>query len=149
MYTAFMVDCQLLMDFKGSRTIYDENYQFSLYICTPEIDGRQVREPFIRKNCCWTFFQMQSASVRSPKMEEGLNWIFCRRCSKSRAWQYVDSLSVCVSVYVSEIISRPLIGRKSGSGMVYTGIRNGIHDLLWLVESHPPTSRDVARRRTT
>ena len=49
MYTAFMVDCQLLMDFKGGRTSYNEHYGFSLYICTPEIDGRQVREPFIRK----------------------------------------------------------------------------------------------------
>ena len=34
---------------------------------------------------------------------------FCRRCSESRVWQYVDFVCVCVS----EIISRPLIGRNT------------------------------------
>ena len=37
--------------------------------------------------------------------------LFCRRCSESSAWQYVDSVCVCVcvSVYLCEIIFRPLI----------------------------------------
>jgi len=31
----------------------------------------------------------------------GRNFVFCRRCSESRAWQYVDSVCMCVCVCVS------------------------------------------------
>ena len=46
----------------------------------------------------WNTLMYINMGVKISVTLSGMHKDFCRRCSESSAWQYVDSVCVCVSV---------------------------------------------------